>query len=154
MLSSVLNILSMVHSWGSLQLQNFVHLQSSGEKSRLEIESESTCGWQQKPQEWARSTCEDALKCTCTCTCSKCTHKRKTVFKMEGSSQINARNVARERDVLEAKREESFKKCQGQLNAFEQLRCTIFQNSKEGIAGDIGKEHFNDKKKTGSEKRQ
>ena len=38
---------------------------------------------------------------------------------MEGSSQISARNVAGERDVLEAKREESFKKCQGQLNAFE-----------------------------------
>ena len=77
------------------------------------------CGWQQKPREWVRSPSEDALKCTCTCTCSKCTHKRKTVFKMEENSQINARNVTGERSILEAKREESFKKCQGQLNAFE-----------------------------------
>ena len=115
MLNSVLNILSMMHSWGSLQLQKFAHLQSSGEKSRLETESESTCGWWQKPWEWMRSPREDALKCTYTCTCSKCTHKRKTVFRMEGNSQINARYVTGERNVLVAKREESFKKCQGQL---------------------------------------
>ena len=153
MLNSVLNILSMMHSWGSLQLQKFAHLQSSGEKSRLETESESTCGWWQKPWEWMRSPREDALKCTYTCTCSKCTHKRKTVFRMEGNSQINARYVTGERNVLEAKREESFKKCQGQLNAFEQLRHTIFQKGKEGMSGDVGKEHFDGMKKKGSEKK-
>ena len=45
MLSSVLNMLSIVRSCGGLQLQLFALLGSSGEKSRLEIESESTGGW-------------------------------------------------------------------------------------------------------------
>ena len=42
-------------------------------------------------------------------------HKRKTVFKVEGNPQRNARNVSGERDVLKVKRDESINKCQVQL---------------------------------------